>query len=326
VNSSAPERRQQLLRISLQAVVADLSGGSHTAADLPGGAWLVDGATLWVRLDDAPHRALGAAIAIALREEVDRVEVLVGDPDPAPLVARRASQWSLPISVRGLDGRSPFPVEPVGHRAPPTVPDSHLDLVEIIVAAGAEPVVAHGVLTAHYRGLEIAKVVDDDGAPRLDVGVGVNDREAFRELHAGEAPEASLARVVEAVSAHRVDGARPHPFNTMSPEGYLAWRLRDDPSALGVGSLVTTPGAVAPVGAVDPGPVMMLGGGRLFACTTGFDLGALPDALDAREVAVVAGVIDDASLTVVVPARNRLPVIDRMASAAAAEVRVVEVP
>ena len=142
----------------------------------------------------------------------------------------------------------------------------------------------------------------------------------------GEAPEASLARVVEAVSAHRVDGARPHPFNTMSPEGYLAWRLRDDPSALGVGSLVTTPGAVAPVGAVDPGPVMMLGGGRLFACTTGFDLGALPDALDAREAAVVAGEIDDASLTVVVPARNRLPVIDRMASVAAAEVRVVEVP
>jgi len=326
VSSSTPERRQQLLRISLQAVVTDLTGNSRSAADLPGGAWLVDGDTLWARLDDAPHRTIGAVVAIALREGAASVEVLIGESGDAPVVARRALQWTLPISVRGLDGRTPVAVEPAARTEPPTVDESHLALIDTILSAGAEPVVAYGVLTAQYRGLEIARVVDDGGHPRLDVGVGANDREAFRELHVGESPEAALSRVVDAVAAHRVDGARPHPFNTMAPEGYLAWRLRDDPSLLGVGSLVTTAGAVAPIGAVDPGPVMMLGGGRLFACTTGVDLGALPDALDAREGSIAAGEVDDPSLTVVVPQRNRLPVLDRMVAVAAGDVRVVEVP
>ncbi len=326
MSTTAPDRRQQLLRLSLRAVVSDLTGDQSElhVADLPGGAWLVRDDTIWARLDDRPHRALGAVIALALRHEVDRIEILVGDAELAPIVARRARQWDLPISVRHLDERTPVAVEPAPHAVAPTVPEAHLAFTETITAAGADPVVTHGVLTAEYRGLEIARVVDDEGRARLAVGVGANDREAFRELHIGEAPEASLARVVAAVAEHRVDGARPHPFNTMSPEGYLASALRAEPSAAGVGTLVLTGSAVAPIGAVDAGPVMLVGGGRLFACTTGVDLGAMPDALDTLEARAASGEISETSLTVVVPSRNRLPVLDRLVTAARASVDILE--
>ena len=326
MSATAPDRRQQLLRLSLRAVVADLTGdqGELVASDVPGGAWLVRGDTLWARLDERPHRAIGSVIALALREGVDQLEVLVGAEDAAPIVARRARQWNLPISVRHLDERTPVAVEPAAHLIAPTVPEAHLAFTEAIAAAGADPVVAHGALTAQFRGLEIARVIDDGDGARLEVGVGANDREAFRELHIGEAPEAALARVVRAVAEHRVDGARPHPFNTMSPEGYLASALRADPGVVGVGNLALTGSAVAPVGAVDAGPVMLIGGGRLFACTTGVDLGAMPDALDTLDAMVATGEISDPALTVVVPSRNRLPVLDRLAAAAVAPVQILE--
>jgi len=326
VNTTAPDRRQQLLRLSLRAVVSDLTG-DHTdlaVSDVPGGAWLVRDDTLWARLDDRPHRSLGAVIALALREGTERLEILVGDRDAAPVVARRARQWHLPISVHHLDERTPVAVEPAAHRSTPTVPEEHLAFTEMIAAAGADPVVAHGVVTANFRGLEIARVVDDGDGARLEVGVGANDREAFRELHIGETPEASLARVVAAVAEHRLDGARPHPFNTMSPEGYLASALRADPAAAGVGTLVLTGSAVAPIGAVDAGPAMLMGGGRLFACTTGVDLGAMPDALDTLDAMIATGEMSDPALTVVVPSRNRLPVLDRLAEAAVASVEILE--
>ena len=327
MSATAPDRRQQLLRLSLRAVVADLTGdqGELVASDVPGGAWLVRGDTLWARLDERPHRAIGSVIALALREGVERLEVLVGAEDAAPIVARRARQWNLPISVRHLDERTPVAVEPAAHVIAPTVPEAHLAFTEAISAAGADPVVAHGALTAQFRGLEIARVIDDGDGARLEVGVGANDREAFRELHIGEAPEAALARVVRAVAGHRVDGARPHPFTTMSPEGYLASALRADPGVVGVGNLALTGSAVAPVGAVDAGPVMLIGGGRLFACTTGVDLGAMPDALDTLDAMVATGEISDPALTVIVPSRNRLPVLDRLAAAAVAPVPILQI-
>ena len=90
---------------------------------------------------------------------------------------------------------------------------AHLELVPVIEAGGATPLVEHGVVIGEVRGLEVCRVVDDPhtGAVRLEVGVGAHDREAFAIIHGDVPTVEALAGVVAAVAEHRSPDAPPAP-------------------------------------------------------------------------------------------------------------------
>jgi len=323
---SDPDSRRPGLIAAALATIAREDGASPgtSATPIPGGAVLVSGEHIWAWLEDRPEHSLGAVIALAARGRALRVSLVMPEScrDSAGTVARRASQWELPIDVSLLSGRDRRPVTATpaaGEAAPIQGVEDH---VPSLVAAGADPVVEHGVLTGEVAGLEVCRVVDDHPHPRLEVGVGVHDREAFGMLHGDTPARDSLARIVGVVRAHRRPGADPHPLNRLAPERYLRHRLVTDPSAAIVTAARPVAGVLPRRNLSDPAPAHLLGTvddvPSLIACTTGVDLGAMVDAVDTWHW---YGEQAD-RLVVVVPARNRLPVADAMAGIAGVPITI----
>ncbi len=125
---------------------------------------------------------LGAAIIWALRAGASELNLIA--ENGAAVMARRAGEFTLPIRVFESDGatvRAAVAAAPLPRVAPDP---AHLALIPTIEAAGAEALVEHGVVTGEVRGLEVCRVVDGAaGRPRLDVGIGAHDREAFAMIH-----------------------------------------------------------------------------------------------------------------------------------------------
>lgn len=318
------ERRGQLLGIKLRALV-----GEHVAADdvevasdfAPGAALVHDGEA-WVYLDDRPARRLGAALAWALRAGVGGLHVVA--EGGTGVLARRATQFSLPTSVWYAEGRSLLAAVPEPFILPADPPPSHEPFRELIAAGGAQPVIEHGVLAGEVRGLEVCRVVDDPhtGTTRLEVGVGAHDREAFQMLHGDEPTADALERVVDAVAAHRAPGAPQHPLNTLAAERLLRWRLLERPELVGATSLEPAPPPVVRDNLKDPVPCAATGrwaGGNLVVvCGSGADLDLIPYAADARLAAEArpgVGWLGEGSsrLVVVTPSRDRLRVTGELA-------------
>ena len=174
-------------------------------------------------------RALGGALAWALRNDATSLN-LVADTHTG-LLARRAEHLDFPVTVWFPEDRTLLPAvsEPLADPVSPTT--EHLALTDMILAAGATPNVEHGVVFGEVSGLEVCRVVDEptvghiaelgdidpslfastDGV-FLEVGVGANDREAFRLIHGDIPTIEALASVVEAVATHRSSGAPQHPL------------------------------------------------------------------------------------------------------------------
>ena len=349
IASAGPEadgdaRRSQLLAVKLRALVGDhLSGrpGDRPGDRLgdmlspaqlpgfaPGAATMVD-RQAWVLLDhrtgrqagqrsgQRPGQRLGSALAWAIRRDATELH-LITEADGGQL-ARRAAEFAFPVTVWLADGRRLLPagVEPLPE--PAAAPADHLALRELIAAGGATPLVEHGVVSGEVRGLEVCRVVDDEeeGA-RLEIGVGVHDREAFQMLHGNTPTIDSLSRVVDAVREHRVPGAARHPFNRMAAERLLRWRVEDDPSRLGLRTVTAAEPPVARTSAVEAVPCVARGTDRdgrdvVVVCSSGVDLDVVPYAADAR---LAAGEVADpgvARTLVVTPARDRLAVTTELA-------------
>ncbi len=147
--------------------------------------------------------------------------------------------------------------------------------------------VEHGEIFGEVRGLEVARVVDDEHGSHLEVGVGRHDREAFAMLHGDLAPADALAKVVATVEQHRRAGAPSHPLNRLASERWLRARLLADPALVGAAELwaVETPvprasvKAAAPAAALGRGPD---GDAVVVVCSTGIDLDLVPAAADTR--------------------------------------------
>lgn len=328
---SAAERRSKLLSVKLRALVAEHTGSPVGSAPLPAyppGAGLVESEVAWVLIDDEPARRLGSAIAWAVRRGALALHVVA--ERETGLLARRARGFSFPITVWRSEGRSLSPVEPEPLASPSAPPSTHLGLRELIAAGGAVPMVEHGVVTGEVRGLEVCRVVDDPARPgeaRLDVGVGVHDREAFRLLHGDTPTVESLARVVDAVRAQRRPGVPRHPFNRMGAERFLRWRLEDDPGLIGLRSVEAEEPPLPRRSAVDAVPCVARGVDAdgamvIVVCSSGVDLDLIPYAVDARLAASVAGPGVDRTL-VVTPERDRLPVTLELAASLAQPVELV---
>jgi hypothetical protein len=245
-------------------------------------------------------------------------------------LARRAALFDGPPVVWTVEGRDLRPTAPEPHDPPPAVPAELEPLRAVIEWAGAEVAEEHGELAAEVAGLEVCRaVIADDGFPRLDVGIGPHDREAFRLVHPDdEAVGPALADLVSLVAEHRRPGAPPHALNRIARERYLRWRLVREPALIGLDELRPAAPPVprrslkeaAPCTAV--GSVTGAAGPVVVVCSVGVDLEVVPFAADARDA--LAGPSD--RLVIAVPVGDDLPITRTLAARLAAPAEVVTVP
>jgi hypothetical protein len=322
-------RRAQLQSIKLRALVSDHLGADAEITPIPAtfglGAGVAVGDEIWVLASERSERALGPALAWARQAgfpDAFTTLHLLAD-EATPLLARRAAEFVVPIHVWQVEGRDLHAAAAAALPPVAQLPLRHEELRALIVAGGAIPVVEHGVLVGEVHGLEVCRVVDGpDGAPRLEVGVGAHDREAFGLVH-GDVPTIdALAGVVTAVAAHRTPGAEPHPLNRLGAERALRAALIADPSLVGARSLrpgeppvprqnVKDAVPCVAVGESDAGPVVVV-------CSIGVDLDIVPYAVDAR----LAAGTPEAEIVLALPARDDLPVTQALASWARPPIRI----
>jgi len=293
------DRRSRLLGVKLRALVAaHLGRGSLDVepGSFPHGAALVVDDAAWVLVDGPAAGSLGGALAWAIRNGAASLD-LVAEADTG-LLARRARRLSFPVRVWFAEERTLLPAVPEP-LAPPSPPSSeHLELVAVIREAGATPNVEHAVVFGEVRGLEVCRVVDQptmghiaeldvetaafvaSGAfegVQLEVGVGVNDREAFRLLHGDIPTPEALAVVVDAVAQHRSADAPQHPLNRLGQERYLRWELEQDPERIGLTSVVPAEPPLPRPNLKDAVPCVAAGmapdgTGRTVVCSVGVDV------------------------------------------------------
>lgn len=362
---SDPERRARLLGVQLQAVVREhlATAGGHGPELVPApfalGAALRAGDDAWVLLDGAADdgRGLGPALLYGSRAGAGALNIVTteGSGESAAVMARRAKAFAFAVTVWQLDGRrlrraQPAPVEPPLDPRP-----EHLAHAADIEAAGAAVAVEHGVVAGEVRGLEVCRVVDVDiavggsepsgpataAAVRLDVGVGVHDREAFAVIHAGVPTADALARVVSAVAAVRNVDVPAHPLNRLAPERFVRWRLEQEPWLVG---MATVRPASPPVprrnlkerAACTARGQRLDGADAVIVCSVGVDLDVIPYAADARLGAHVGPSVGSAGAgggpgtgietIVVVPARDLVGATRELADLLRQPVSLVALP
>ena len=320
--STDAERRSRLLSLKLRALVRDHVGGADDPEATPEvfapGALLESHGAAWVLVDGDPMHSLGAVLARALRRDLP-LHVLV--ERNSGVIARRASLFDLDLQVWHVDDNSLLPAVPEPHLAQRDPDPAHLALAPVIESAGADVVIEHGVVTGEVRGLEMCRVVDDvaGGAARLEVGMGVHDRETFAMVHGDEAVDASLRRVIESVATHRREGADPHPFNRFGAERMLRWTATRDSGRVGFVELAPSEPPVQRTNVKDAVPCVATGRdveGNV-GCVVfvhGVVLDAVPFAVDAADRAGLS--------TVTVAMRRRDLVASHEAMAARSRVRV----
>ena len=340
MSESASERHGRLVGIKLRALAGDNLGRTIDADPVPfsPGAALLVGSSAWVFLETEPERRLGTVLAWAIRHGADELHVVA--ESGTGTLARRAGEFTIPITVWHAEGRLLLPAiaEPVV--APVAAAADHLRFNDLIVEAGATPVVEHGVVFGEVRGLEVCRVVADPvlGTVRLEVGVGPPDREAFQLIHGDVPPVEALARVVDAVTKYRDVDVPQHPLNRVARERFLRWRLEQSPELVGAVSLA----AVAPpmprrnvndVGACSAIGLRATGHAVLVVCSTGVDVDVIPYAADARLAATVGGSVAGAPgvgegelhVVVALPSRDLVPLTHDLAARLVQSVELVPV-
>ena len=303
-----------------RALVPDAA--PEDVADLGIGVGIVRGDAAHVWLTSRHARGLGPALLWARRHGARRLRV-VAERD-AGLLARRAAEWDpARMAVEVLDARL-APVAAAPHEPSPAVPAAAEALAATIAGAGAEPVREHGVLAGEVLGLEVCRVAVDaaTGAARLEIGVGVHDRETFGLLHGAEPPSEALARVVERVRAAREPhgaGARAtaaDPLARLADERRERQRAIADPARVDAATLAPVEPPVARDNVRDAVPCAAHGTdarGRelvvVFAAEADPDV--VPWAADAR----LRCAAPDARLVLAMASRNAMPAIRASAEA-----------
>jgi hypothetical protein len=316
--------------MKLRALARDTFGvHDATPGSFGPGAALHAGSRGWVLAEDRPQRAMGPALAWARINDVDELHLLV--EDEADELARRAEPFDPSPTVWAIEGRELVEAVAVGHR---TDADAAPDLADEVLAllgdADVDVVREHGELTGEVLGLEIARLVlDPEFGPRLEVGVGRHDREAFAMLHGDLPPEAAVAKVVDAVRTQRQAGAVPHPLNRLAGERWLRSRLVHDPALVGAAELrpvapiwpresVKDVVPAAAVGTDDAGDPLVV------VASIGIDLDLVAEAADVRARELVDP--GDGRLVLVVPERDAHPVTLALAESLRFPAEVVALP
>lgn len=330
--------RSSLYNAKLTGLVRNHTGREIDLAESPGAAGgfvaKSDGAghhgfVLAPAADDSTsaERVLGPTLLWGIKSRLDSLSI-VADGDAAGHLARRAGHFvngaeALPFSVEILqvEGTTMTPAAASSVLPVPELSASEWALAEIIQANDARPVDDHGRLVAEHEGLEVARVVldradatDPDGPviAFLEIGVGQADRELHQLVHRDLDPEAGLRRAVAAVAMHRHDQAAPHPLNRLARERWLRSAILDEPGLIGLQRAE----AVAPLRPRDTllgtQAVALVGedtaGESIVAvCSVGVDVDLAAEAADYRQ-----RTDPSARLVVVIPARDRYPIVERL--------------
>jgi len=323
-----------LLAAKARVLVAEHLGIDPSSGDVelrtgtfPGGATVRVGSAGWVLLDERPERGLGPALIWADRAGVAELNVVVEDAGAAGLLARRARAFASPPLVWRAEGHALTRAEPAPFPAPVEPPAVARETIGVLLDAGVEVTVEHGEIRGEIRGLEVARVaVDDDGAARIEVGVGRHDREAFAMVHGSLPTPEALASVVQSVDTFRRPETEAHALHRLAPEGWLRWRVVTDPAFVGLGALQPAEPTVPRDSVKDTGAAIAVGTDAdgapvVVACSVGIDLDVVPAGADAR-----AALAPDARLVIVLPERDDHPVTRHLAEALAAPAEIVTVP
>jgi hypothetical protein len=297
--------------------------GDREQGTFPGGATLREGDRGWVLAKEEPDRALGRAMAWARGNDITDLHVVVNESGGA--LARRAAAFTHPPVVWAASGDELTQTEPEPLAPPAPLPPELEPYVDVVRAAGADPVVEHGVLIGEVLGLEVVRIVADETGVDVQVGVGKHDREAQRLVHGDRSPIDALADAVSAVRERRRAGAPAHPANQLAAERWLRRVVIADPALVGAARLEP----VAPPRLRDdlrvPNPAPAAGEDAearpvLVVCSTGIDLALVPSAVDAR-------LLDgrDPRLVLVLPEGDDHPVTRDLASALRAAAEIVTV-
>jgi len=200
-------------------------------------------------------------------------------------------------------------------------------LVNQMLTAGADVVVEGGVVIGEVLGLEVARIGahPDGGAPRLHVGVGAYDQEAFAAINPDVAPDEALPAVVDEIRQWRREGADPHPINRLVRERWVRALAVQDPSMVGLRRLAPIPGLRERNGLRDVVPALAVGTSAdgeivLVACSTGIDFGLVPTAADAAHRYRADRIV------LVVPKRDQYSHLQRLIGSLRVPASVVDAP
>ncbi len=296
-----------------------------TEVDFTLGSAAIVGTSGWVLVLQTPRRGLGPALLWMNKHHLESVNVIV--ESDASEIARRAQLFALDIRVWSATGNdlvaaTPAPIEPRVD-----VPCHHLKYLSIIEQAGATVVCEHGVLGGEVLGLEVCRVIDDPQSElgaRLEIGVGVHDRELFQMVNGISSTVESLTKVVLSVSRFRQADSKAHPLNRLAAERYFREVLIADPQLVGAHHLARAEPPFARANLKESVPCVALDDSEnsalVVVCSAIVDPDLVPFAADAR-LALVPG----ADLVLAVAPSNVFPSMKLLANSLHHPARFVEV-
>ena len=267
----------------------------------------------WVVAIEHEHHAL--AIAQLWAESAGLASVNVVSVERGGLIARRAQFFARTTKVWCYADNVLVEADALDHEQRRTIPPSHERFAALIADCGVDVVREHGVLSGEVLGLEVCRVVDDPTNPdgvRLEIGVGVHDRETFRLVHGTVATGEQLMDVARLVAGIRRDPSAQHPLARLGLERRLRSRLVAAPHLVGASRLVAAEPPVVRANVKDSVPCVAMGersdGGQLVVvCTAIADLEVVAFGADARDRLTA-----DAQLLVVSLPGNVTPSIRRL--------------
>lgn len=317
-----PEQRKALYRAKLTSLARlhfsdlDPEADATSITGFGAGAALRNGdrGVLLIDGDDAAT-SLGHGLASFGDDPPSSIDLLIDAPDDAArVVVRRAGAFAAISSVATIDGEDLTPARATDATVPSAdVPfdDPH---VQMMLEHGLEVLVESGAVIGELFGVEVARIAfGPDGEPRLDVGVGVYDQDAFAMMNHGVDPRDALTRVSDEVRLHRHPDAEPHPLNRLARERWIRSLICASPGAAGFDRLTAVPSIIPRVGIKETRPAVAIGTdadavltGLL--CSVGVDLDLVPTAADVIHHYAVERIV------LAMPSRDRYAVTDRLAA------------
>jgi len=190
----------------------------------------------WVLITGRHERGLGPALMWALRNNATALKLFT--EQNAGDLARGSKNFNFTIEVFAVDSSTAVSAATPSLAKAVEVSVADEMFAAFIKSSGAEVIREHGVMSGEVVGLEVCRVVPgESGDSRIEIGVGVHDRETFQLVHGQTATIESLRRVVTEVAARRVVGAQVHPLNQLARERILRHVVCQSPNLVGAQSL-----------------------------------------------------------------------------------------